>query len=53
MAKCDKCGEEYPDGSEHVCSAPEEKVEEENAAEEMTEKSDDNASEENKGNSTE
>lgn len=31
MAKCDKCGEEYPDDSEHVCAAePEEtKTEEE------------------------
>lgn len=24
MAKCEKCGQEYPDGTEHVCSlAPE------------------------------
>ncbi len=22
MAKCENCGEEYPDGTEHVCSPP-------------------------------
>ena len=36
MAKCEKCGEEYPDDTEHLCSSPseesqqsEKKVEEE------------------------
>ena len=24
MAKCEKCGKEYPDGTEHVCSPQEE-----------------------------
>ena len=24
MAKCEKCGKEYPDGTKHVCSSQEE-----------------------------
>lgn len=35
MAKCEKCGEEYPDGTEHVCSSqPEEQKSEEQKPEE-------------------
>lgn len=36
MAKCDKCGEEYPDGTEHVCSSPEEQKAGTDAAPEET-----------------
>jgi len=34
MAKCEKCGKEYPDGTEHVCSLQEEQKQEESVAEE-------------------
>lgn len=41
MAKCEKCGEEYPEGTEHVCSSQTEKQEEQqkNAGEEATKES--------------
>ncbi|MBI4738395.1 hypothetical protein HY772_02325 [Candidatus Woesearchaeota archaeon] len=34
MAKCEKCGKEYPDGTEHVCSSPEEQKMETNTSQE-------------------
>ncbi len=34
MAKCEKCGKEYPDGTEHVCSLQEEQKQEESASQE-------------------
>lgn len=34
MAKCEKCGKEYPDGTEHVCSSPEEQKPETNGSQE-------------------
>lgn len=34
MAKCEKCGKEYPDGTEHVCSSPEEQKSETNTSQE-------------------
>lgn len=34
MAKCEKCGKEYPDGTKHVCSLPEEQKPETNTSEE-------------------
>lgn len=34
MAKCEKCGKEYTDGTEHVCSTPEEQKPETNVSQE-------------------
>jgi len=34
MAKCEKCGKEYPDGTEHICSSPEEEKPETNVSQE-------------------
>lgn len=35
MAKCEKCGKEYPDSTEHVCSSqPEEQKPETNTSQE-------------------
>ncbi len=34
MAKCEKCGAEYQDGSEHICSPPAEEKQETNASQE-------------------
>ena len=44
MAKCEKCGEEYPDNTEHVCSldkTEESKIDSEE--EESLEKTEDNS----------
>ncbi len=34
MAKCEKCGKEYPDGTDHVCSSQEEQKPEASAPQE-------------------
>jgi len=34
MAKCEKCGKEYQDGTEHICSSPEEEKSETNVSQE-------------------
>ena len=34
MAKCEKCGKEYQDSTEHVCSSPEEQKTETNTSQE-------------------
>lgn len=38
MAKCEKCGQEYPDGTEHVCTLVEEKKTKETTAAEKENK---------------
>ena len=39
MAKCEQCGKEYPDGTEHVCSSPEEQKTETNTSQEEEQQS--------------
>ena len=45
MAKCGKCGKEYPDGTEHVCSPQEEQKAPETKEEKKEEESKESSSE--------